>query len=322
MNFYLIGTDYQSFDLIGREEINARRRKIYAYWAEFFSENAAFSTCNRFELYGIAAESVKFPRIEEGWYFIEGRVNVFAHALKVAVGLKSQLKGELQILEQINSWSNKIPAGLAGLWNRAYSDALLIRRESGLNGQDNIATLVFEDMKKKLVWPDKLKIAVIGTGKIAGLLARHRPVNARLIFAAHKNKSAAEKLAESACGKTVSLSDLPGVLAEADFLVSATASPHFILKAEELERIVLRRKKPLYIYDLAIPRDIEPAAGKIEGIILRNLDDLSFIFKERNDRIKNNLFLAEYLVGEKVKEYERNADVGLPAKPVILKTGR
>ncbi|MDD5476834.1 MAG: hypothetical protein PHG87_01280 [Candidatus Omnitrophica bacterium] len=321
MNFYLIGTDYQSVDLIGREEINARRRQIGAYWAEFFSQTAVLSTCNRFELYGIAAESVKFPRIEEGWYFMEGRVNVFAHALRVAVGLESQLKGELQILEQINSWSNKIPAGLTGLWSRVYSDALLIRRESGLNGQDNIATLVFDDMKKNLVWPNELKIVVIGTGKIAGLLARHRPINARLIFAAHKNKLAAQSLAESACGKTVFLSNLPDVLAEADFLVSATASPHLILKAEELERIALRRKKPLYIYDLAMPRDIEPVAGQIRGVILKNLDDLFFVFKEHNDRIKNNLSLAEYFVEEKVKEYERNSKAGCPVKPAFLKTG-
>lgn len=321
MDFYLIGTDYQSADLIKREEINARRRQIVACWAEFFSETAALSTCNRFELYGIGDGLVKFPGIEAGWYFIEGRVNVFAHALRVAVGLKSQLKGELQILEQINFWSNKIPAGIAGLWNKAYSDALLIRRESGLNGRDNIATLIFDDMKKKSLWPDRLKIAAIGTGKIAGLLAKHRPLNAYLIFAAHKNKLAAEKLAESARGETISLSDLPGVLAEVDFLVSATASPHFILKAEELERIVSRRKKPLYIYDLAIPRDIEPAAGRIKGVILKNLDDFSLVFKEHNDRIKNDLSLAEYFVEEKVKEYERNSKAGLSVEPAFLKTG-
>ncbi|MDD5465139.1 MAG: hypothetical protein PHP73_02190 [Candidatus Omnitrophica bacterium] len=321
MNFYLIGTDCQSADLIKREQISARRRQISLYWAKFFSEMAALSTCNRFELYGIAGESIKFPRIEAGWYFIEGKVNVFAHALRVAVGLESRLKGELQILEQINSWSNKIPASLAGLWNRAYSDALLIRGESGLNGRDNIATFVFDDMKKKLTRGNELRIVVIGTGKIAGLLAEHRPAKARLIFAAHKNKFAAEKLAESARGVTVSLSGLAEVLAEADFLVSATASPHFILKAEELERIAWRRKRPLYIYDLAVPRDIEPAAGQIAGIVLKNLDDLSFVFKEHNDRIKNNLFLAEYLVGEKIKEYEKNFKVGSPPKPAILKTG-
>ncbi len=322
MDFYLIGIDYQSANLIKREEANVRRRQISACWAEFSTEAALLATCNRFELYGITTKLVKLPPIETGWYFIEGKVSVFAHALRVAVGLESQLKGELQILEQINSWSNKIPAVLAGLWNRAHSDAVFIRRESELNGQDNIATLILDDMKRNLVWGNELKIAVIGTGKIAGLLAKHRPLNAHLIFAAHKNKLAADNLAESANGKTVSLKDLPEVLAEADFLVSATASPHFILRKEELEKIASRRKKPLYIYDLAIPRDIEPAVGEIGGIILKNLDDLSFVFEEHNDRIKNRLSLAEYLVEEKVKEYERNPKDRCPAKPVILKTGR
>ncbi len=321
MDFYLVGIDYQSADLIRREEASARRRQISAYWAEFSSEAALLSTCNRFEFYGITNGLVKLPPIETGWYFIDGQVNVFAHALRVAVGLESQLKGELQISEQINFWYNKIPAGLAGFWNRAHSDAMIIRRESGLNGQDNIATLILDDMKKNLIWGNELKIVVIGTGKIAGLLAKHRPLDARLVFAAHKNKLAADNLAELANGETVFLRDLPEILAEVDFLVSATASPHFILEAEELAKIASRRKKPLYIYDLAMPRDIEPAAGEIGGIILKNLDDLSLVFKEHNDRIKNRLFLAEYLIEEKVKEYERNPKPGRPAKPVILKTG-
>jgi glutamyl-tRNA reductase len=322
VGFYLIGIDYQSANLIKREEANARRRQISACWGEASTETAGLSTCNRFELYGITNALVKLPPIEAGWYLIEGKAAVFAHALRVAVGLESQLKGELQILEQVNSWYNKIPAGLAGIWHRAYSDAILIRRESGLNGQDNIATLILEDMKKNLAGGNELKIAVAGTGKIAGLLAKHRPLNARLIFAAHKNKLSADNLAQSANGKSVFLNELTGVLAEADFLVSATASPHFILKAEGLKAIAALRKQPLYIYDLAIPRDIEPAASGIKGIILKNLDDLSFVFKEHNDRIKNKLSLAEYLVVEKVKEYERNLKHGCPAKPVIFKAGR
>lgn len=322
MDFYLIGIDYQSADIIKREEASARRRQISAYWEEFSSEAALLFTCNRFELYGITTGLIKFPPVETGWYFIEGEVNVFAHALRVAVGLESQLKGELQILEQIKSWSNKIPAGLAGIWSRAYADAMIIRRESGLNGQDNIATLVWDDIRRNLVGGDELKITVIGTGKISGLLVKHRPWNARLIFAAHKNKLAADNLAELANGETVFLRDLPEILTEVDFLVSATASPHFILEAEELAKIASRRKNPLYIYDLAIPRDIQPAAGEIGGIILKNLDDLSLVFKEHNDRIKNRLSLAEYLIQEKVKEYERNPKPGCPAKPVILKTGR
>ena len=321
MGFYLVGIDYQSANLTKREKIDAMRCQISACWREFSTEAALLSTCNRFELYGITSGLVKFPPIEAGWYFIEGKVAVFAHALRVAVGLQSQLKGELQILEQINSWYNKIPLVLAGLWHQAYSDAMIIRRESGLNGQDNLATLILDDMKKKLVWPNELKIAIIGTGKIAGLLAKHRPLNARLVFAAHKNKLAADSLAKLANGKSVFLKELPEVLAEADFLVSATASPHFILKAEALKEIAARRKKSLYIYDLAIPRDIEPSAGGIEGIILKNLDDLCFVFKEHNDRIKNKLSLAEYLVEEKVKEYERNLKNGCPAQPVILKAG-
>lgn len=321
VNFYLIAIDYQGISLIKREEIYARRDEISAYWRQFFSETAVLSTCNRFELYGIAGGSVKYLQVEAGWNIIQGEVNVFAHALRVAVGLKSPLRGELQILEQINSWRSKIPVGLSGFWSRVYSDALDIRGESGLMGGDNIATLVFEDMKRNLPLGNGLKVAVIGTGKIAALLAKYRPCAAQLIFAAHKNKLAAKDLAESSSGKAVCLKDLSDLLVEADFLVSATASPHFILREEELEKIISRRRSPLYIYDLAIPRDIEPSIGGRAGVILKNLDDLFLIFEDYNDRIKVNLRLAEYLVEEKVKEYERSSNNRGQAKPAILKTG-
>lgn len=322
MSFYLIGTDYKRADIALREKIYLRRKEILSFYKEIFQEAALFSTCNRFEIYGFVKDSIRFRAPAGNWYFAEGKLKLLRHVLRVATGLESQIKGEQQILEQINSWRIGLPENLAKFWQEVYFEALDIRQQSGLNRSEyNIASFVFDDLNKNQSNFKPLKLIVIGTGKVAHALAVNRPKDFRLVFAAHKNKSRAEKLAEYAKGEVVSLKDLEQAVSEADALISATASPHYILNKEEAARIISTRERPLYIYDLAIPRDIEPAAGEIKGVVLKNLDDLTLIFEEHNKKILQKLNLAEYLIEERIKGYEERVKDWNTTKPLSHKTG-
>jgi len=321
MDFYLIGTDYRCVDIALREEFYRKRREIFDSWGKIFRETAVLSTCNRLEVYGLDKKSTELPQVPAGWYFIHGKVKIFRHALRLATGLESQLKGELQILEQINSWKSNLQTGLSTIWEKAYFEALDIRNQTGLNRDEyNIATLLYQDLQKYSLDHKEPQILIMGTGKIAGLLAKHKPGNARLVFAAHKNKNRAEELAVKAKGQAIDFKDLNYFLGKADFLISATASPHFILNKDKVLPIASQRDKPLYIYDLAIPRDIEPGVGAIKGVVLKNIEDFSLSFQENNKNIQPRLNLAEYLVEERVKEYEKSIKDREPSEPLSYKT--
>ncbi|MDP2941835.1 MAG: hypothetical protein Q8N85_06275, partial [Candidatus Omnitrophota bacterium] len=236
-------------------------------------------------------------------YFLEGRINVFRHALRLCCGLCSQLKGELEIMQQIDGWRRGLPLGLRGIWQAAYLKALSIRKASGLDGPAvNIANVVYEEMKR-ISGENEAQAIIIGTGRIAELFSLQKPRFLRLSFASHKNKKRGRELAEQSGGALFSFQELKGLLPEADFLISATKGPHFLLRKQDVKAAAVGRSKPLYIYDLALPRDIEPSVKNLEGVILKDLDDLTLNYEEFNLKIKNKLDLADYLIEEAVSDY-------------------
>jgi len=126
-----------------------------------------------------------------------------------------------------------------------------------------------------------IKIRCLKSG-IAELFARYKPQGARLYFAAHKNILKARELAGQSQGHALALKDLPELLLKADVLVSATSSPHRIFSKDYFSRIAALRERELHIYDLALPRAVDPEAKNIDGIVLNNIDDLSGIFEKHN----------------------------------------
>ncbi|MCX5709735.1 MAG: hypothetical protein NT088_03285 [Candidatus Omnitrophica bacterium] len=323
MGFYLVGLDHQRADIALREESYKKRKDIFFSLGVIFRETALLSTCNRIEIYGAGKKVSAFPKIPQGWHFISGNAEVFRHALRLASGLESQLRGETQILGQLNAWISNLPAGLSAIWERAYSEALNIREQAGLNMDfNNVASFLYKDIEKYVPENGNLKAIVVGTGKIAELLAKDKPGNIELFFVSRKNRGRALELAASSQSNTISFEDLTQGLDSVDILISATASPHYILRKDQLNQIVLKREKPLYIYDLAVPRDIEPQAKDINGIILKNLDDLTVYFEAHNKSMQEKLCLAGYLVEERVKIYEKSIETGEPAESVSLTSGR
>jgi glutamyl-tRNA reductase len=181
--------------------------------------------------------------------------------------------------------------------------------------EHNIAALLFDAIRESITASEILEIVVIGTGKIAELFAAYRPKRVRLRFAAHKNFLKAKELATLAAGEAISFRELPAALLRADVLISATSSPHFILSQENLLQIAAGRPRPIYIYDLAIPRDIEPQDRWLENIVLKNLDDLSPVFQAHNLKIQEKLEKAQYFIEEAVAHYAREIKAGHTAKP-------
>ncbi|MEW5758908.1 MAG: hypothetical protein AB1755_05530 [Candidatus Omnitrophota bacterium] len=305
MNFYLIGVDYRVADIKTREDILERKNEISNFFATRYPKSSLFVTCNRFEVSLLGDEYPQKEFISPNAYLLSGKTHIFKHALRLAVGLESQLKGERQILQQIGQWYKNIPFVLQDLWQKAYLDAEYVRNISGLNKISyDIAHIIYNDIKKNI--PHKpLQGLIVGTGKIAELFAFWHPSSIELTFVGNKNKERASLLAIKARGKILSITELKEAIERMDFIVSATKSPHFILRQADIKGVVLRRKTPLYIYDLAIPRDIDPEVKNLTNVILKNMDDLKDNFESANLNIKDRLSLATYLVEERVDVYTR-----------------
>ena len=105
----------------------------------------------------------------------------------------------------------------------------------------------------------------------------------------------AQELANLCGGKALSFKGLPDVLSRADILISATKSPHFIIKKSDIKELISKRNKKLYIYDVAFPRDIDPTIAEWGSVVLKNMDDLAKIFEKYNEKI-NCIMLFSLLV--------------------------
>lgn len=316
MHFYLIAADHKTAPLAVRENFYRKRRKIVDFWAE--KDAAVLITCNRIEVYALAqdadaalADIIVFGREVPG--FLEsaridhGRIEIFRHALRLAAGLESQLQGELQVFQQLAAWRSRenLPEALDELWGKALSLSRHIRSSSGLDQPaPDIVNAVFYDLAGRIGWDGVKEIVVAGTGKIAGLFSVHSGGFARINFAAHKNFSKAKELAEAARGKALLLKDLPGALFSADVLVSATSSPHFLFDKHYFDAITAKRSKPLYIYDLAVPRDVKADARESGGIVLNDLETLREVFSEHNASRRTNIILAQDMVKQAVEEFK------------------
>jgi len=297
MFFYLIGVDHRTASIDMREALYWKRRSISEFLSSGIRQRTAvLSTCNRFEVYGLTKDAftaavtvdllrARFKPLFDNAYVIHSRDNVFRHLVRLAAGLESQIKGESQIYSQLGAWASQdyLSSELASLVHDALFAAHDIRMKDGLNRPENNIAVVVYDRILSEIQPDKLlKVVVVGTGKIAELFAVYKPQGIRISFASHKNISKARELAVKAGGAAFTLKELPAYLKSADVLVSATASPHRVFNKNYFSGIAVSRESQLYIYDLALPRDVAPAVKDIEGIILKNIDEV-----EINADLKN-----------------------------------
>lgn len=330
MNLYLIGIDYAKTRFETREAVYKERKNIGEFFERTHGQKTViFSTCNRFEIYLTAPDGYrgyeivgllmnKFPGFFDNAYFKSGEQEVFSHILRLASGLESQLRGETQITRQLQYWISQedFPTDFRKLCQKALVLAAEIRSESGLNNfKINPAVLIVQDLLKLNLEPVKIEVIIAGTGKIAELFSAINDQRLSFTFVAHKNRKKAQFLAKKAGGSYISFAELPRALIVAKVLISATSSPHFIIKKEAFLSEISERNKPLYVYDLALPRDIDPAIGKIKNVFLKDFESLGPLFEEHNQKLKNQLDLAEYLA------YENSSKSWQPQEPFSFRAG-
>ena len=265
-------------------------------------EIAILSTCNRTELYctvdGATPEQllawlekvhgVPLQQLQDCHYSLNDE-DAVKHLFRVASGLDSLILGEPQILGQMKSAfavaqeAGTIGPELGRLFRQTFSVAKKVRTDTAIGENPvsvayaavNLAQRIFSDLSRS-------RALLIGAGETIDLVAKHL-VDAGVsdITVANRTLARAEALAEQFGAKAILLSDIPDELYKADMIISSTASPLPILGKGAVERAMKKRKHaPMFMVDIAVPRDIEEEVAQLNDVYLYNLDDLKDIIEE------------------------------------------
>lgn len=286
------------------------------------NEFCFLSTCNRVEVIYIsgrqedaahAIRRVLFSNCTlsddeamEYTYLHQGRAAV-THLFRVASSLDSMVVGEPQILGQLKDAYRKSSSRdgtgviLNRLLHKAFSVAKRIRTETNIGGSAvSISYAAVELAKKIFDKLEKKKVLLVGAGEMAELAAEHL-VNQGVaeVVVANRTLERAVTLAKCYKGSAVSLDELIPQLAHVDIMISSTGAPGLILHREDVKSVMRqRRNRPLFLIDIAVPRDIDPGLNELENVYLYDVDDLSQVVEMNKSERVQEASTAERIVDE------------------------
>jgi glutamyl-tRNA reductase len=331
MRLLAVGISHRTAPVELREAVDFARRglesALHAFAARGVSQEAVLlSTCNRAEIYAIgesdaAVDSIarffsEYHGIEsstlaEHFYSHRG-VDAARHLFRVAAGLDSLVVGEPQILGQVKTaYTTSSDLHFTGtvthrLFHTAFAVGKRVRSETALGeGAVSVSYAAIELAKKIFGDLSGLSVVILGAGEMAELTGVHlRAQQVGGITIASRTLAAAEALARTLDGTAVPWASLPEALRAADIVVSATgASAPVVTRRLVDEAMRARRGRPLLIVDIAVPRDVEPAAAAVEQVFLYDIDDLQGIVKENLARREGELAKADTIVEEELGRF-------------------
>jgi glutamyl-tRNA reductase len=286
-------------------------------------EAAILSTCNRTEIYCASGE----PRAALGWLAEYHRLDPHAlqphlytlpreqavrHAFRVASGLDSMVLGEPQILGQMKDAvrtaeeAGTLGTTLSKLFQRSFAVAKEVRSTTRIGA--NVVSMAAAAVKLAgRLFPSlrEQRVLFVGAGEMIELCATHFAAQMpRAITVANRTLDRAQALARRFNGQALLLKDLPDHLAHYDIVVSCTASSLPIIGKGTMERVIrARRRQPVFMVDLAVPRDIEPEVASMDDVYLYTVDDLAEIVQSGMDERQSAVQQAEAIIDAQVGNF-------------------
>jgi glutamyl-tRNA reductase len=236
------------------------------------------------------------------------------HLFRVTSSLDSMVMGEPQILGQMKeAYRMAVDCRTTGvLLNRlshhAFQVAKRVRTETGIAGNAVSVSYAAVELAKKIFGGLKGKsILLIGAGEMSELAARHLlRQGVSSIHIANRTYARAETMAAEFQGIPVAFERFPEVLPEVDIVIASTGAPGYIMNAEMVAAALRRRRnRLLFLIDIAVPRDIDPAAGEIDNVYLYNIDHLQDVVDANREGRRAEAMRAEEIVAEEVAAFER-----------------
>jgi glutamyl-tRNA reductase len=281
------------------------------------------STCNRVEIALTADDAIdplatvnSFLRDARGLapetlgpclYRHEGK-DAIHHLFRVAASLDSMVVGEPQILGQLKSAYAHAKANdclnglLENVVTHAFGVAKRVRSETGIGQMAVSVSYAAVELARKIFGSlNERTVMIVGSGKMSELAARHlRRSGAAHIFVTNRTYERAQELALLFQGTPIEYNRFLGILPEVDILITSSGAPHHILNKDEMQRVIgARRNKPMFLIDIAVPRNIEPSVNEIDNVFLYDIDDLQEVVNANlRERIKEAERAEELVVQE------------------------
>lgn len=344
MTFLACGINHKTAPIQIREKISAANnehselllRRLMSL--DSVSEAALLSTCNRTELYCVTQEKeIIVPWLAEqhqletseidNYFYQHQEHDGVRHAMRVACGLDSMMVGEPQILGQMKKAYRvaesigTIGATLRPIFHHIFSASKRIRSHTGIGVNPVSIAYASVNLIQK-IFPESLsdKTAfLIGSGETSQLVAKYlTQAGISQFYVASRTLASAQELAQQVNGQPLTIGEIPEVLPKADIVISATACPLPFISKGLIERSLAHRAQaPMFLLDLAVPRDIEQDVHEIDNVHLYNIDDMQDLVDEGMSERKSAADNAEQIIDYELDEYIR-WHRSLRAKDIII----
>lgn len=332
MNILVVGLNHRTAPVELREKLAFTSNVLTEAYAALKArpgvrEGVILSTCNRCEVYavdggeggqdGIAGflavqHGLPLDRFASSLYTYRGR-DAVAHLFRVTCGLDSMLLGETQILGQVrDAYALARECGTLGkitfaLFEQALNVGKRAHSETAISQNAvSVSYAAVELAKKVFSSLDGRSVMIIGAGEMGKLTARHLVSSGvREVIVANRTLEKATEVARQFGGTAVELKDALRWLQVVDVVISSTGAPHILLRKETIQEAMrARRGRPLFLFDIAVPRDIDPAVQQLHNVFLYDIDDLQAVveanLRERQHEARN----VERIIEEEVRKFE------------------
>ncbi|HEX8618952.1 MAG TPA: glutamyl-tRNA reductase [Thermoanaerobaculia bacterium] len=301
---------------------------------------AVLSTCNRVEvilstrdedvianIVEWLAERASTVRTElEKHLYIVRHADVVQHLFRVAAGLDSMILGEPQIGGQVRSSFatahelGTLDALLTQLYENTMRVAKKVRTDTGIGEHAVSVPYAAVELAKKIFGDLRgLRVLLLGAGEMGELTAEHLHAHeVKQVIVANRSHERAIQLASRFNGAAVQFDEIDEHLADSDIVIASTAAPHFLVEPHHVARALeAGRNRNLFLIDLSVPRNINPAVGEVDGAYLYNVDDLQQVADANRDKRLQKASQAEQIVVREVETFRKRL-VAQDAVPTIL----
>ena len=334
MNIIVVGLSHKTASVDIREKVAFSPNSIEKPLRELISlegivEGIIVSTCNRVEIYattrdiagGIARirrfladyHHLTYGQLEPHLYSYHGE-EAIRHVFRVASSLDSMVVGEPQILGQIKtSYGYAAEYKTSGIilnrfLHKAFSVAKRVRTETKIASSAVSVSFAAVELARKIFGnlTDKT-VLLIGAGEMCELAARHFLANgAKGVLVTNRTFERAQKLAEEFGGEALPFDDLFLHLHKADIVLTSTGAPHAIITPKDLDEVIRRRRmRPMFLIDIAVPRDIDPAVNELDSVYLYDMDDLQQVVSANLENRKQEADKAETIIAEEIEQFHK-----------------
>jgi glutamyl-tRNA reductase len=342
MNLILAGINHRTAPVEVRERMNISETCLAAALSDLVrregvAEGLILSTCNRVEVvanFSTTGDPEPVVRrfladyhrcdlapYEKHLYWLRQK-QVVQHLLRVASSLDSMVIGEPQILGQmkqafaIAQRTGSLKGELYEVTNQALAVGRRVRRETAIgNSAISVSYAAVELAKKIFSTLEGKSVFVIGAGKMSELAARHLTASgAKDIFVTSRTHERALELARMFKGEAVPFRHLSEQLERSDIVLSSTGSPHFLIhKAQVAQALAVRKNRPIFFVDIAVPRDVDPAVDELDNAFVYDIDDLHQVIEANREQRQRAASRAEEIVEQETHRVMRrlsSQDVG------------